>query len=273
MLWVGIFSWVIALFCFLSFRSAKNKQAEILLVQTSQIRDIEERAQAVSETLGQGYCSDYTEIKGQLETDEVIVAPLSGQECVYFRSSITREWEELERYTDAEGQVQERVRNESEIVFSASSSVSFLVNDGTGRLRVNPERADIELLSVLSEQKPESYVQILNQTLRTQDGLQLEVSSASHRWENADNYSHLRYRFSESLLKPEGQVYLLGTVVDTDGTLTLVKPAEKGQRYIISRKSEEELVAQQEGQQNGMRWAAIIFAVIGFVCIGIGFVS
>ena len=269
MLWLGIGSLLIALLCFLGYRSTKNKQAEILTVQTSRIQDIKERAEAVSETLGQGYCSDYTEIKGQLEANEVITAPLSGEDCVYYRSSISREWEELERYTDSEGQAQERSNQVSEIIYSSSSSTSFFINDGSGKLRVNPERAEIELETVLAEQKTETQVQILNHTLRTQEGLTLDVSPDTQRWEEADNYSHLYYRFSESVLKPNGLLYTLGTVVDTDGVLTLVKPTEKGQRYIISRKSEEELVAQQESQQKGLRLAAIIFALIGLICIAV----
>lgn len=266
MLIFGLILLAIAIGCFFGYRNAKAKVGEVLHTQTSSIGDIAERAGAVAEVLGTGNSNDYTEIKGKIEPEEVLVSPLGQRDCLYFSASIEREWEEEEEYRDDEGRRRTRTVSRRETVMSDQGWVPFYVNDGTGRLKVDPERSDIDLVSSVSRFEPEHAVSFSGGYLRV-GGLSFEIGSHRQR-------RHLRgYHFNESIFEPRGQVYLLGAVVDHGGELTLVHPSEKEQRYVITHKSEEELVSDLDGQTRMFWWASIASAVLGLVLSIYGLVS
>lgn len=92
----GLIVLLLALTCFVLYRNAKAKVGEVLHTQTSSIADIAERAGAVHQALGQGYSSDYTEIKGEVEAPQTLISPMGEKECVYFHATVEREWEKEE---------------------------------------------------------------------------------------------------------------------------------------------------------------------------------
>jgi hypothetical protein len=68
----------------------------------------------------------------------------------------------------------------------------------------------------------------------------------------------------------ERKIYVLGEVTDTSGELAIQRPREKGKKFIISLKSEEELV---RGVKSTIRWTlygAITCDLIGVVLIILG---
>lgn len=260
----------VAIACFLGYRNAKAKLGEILLTQTSSIQEVSERAEAVAEALGSGYSSDYTEIKGKMESPELLSSALARRDCVYYRASVTREWEEEEWYKDDEGKQQKRIHKGSDTLFSETRHVPFYVNDGTGRLKVDPSDADIELESALSRFEPEHGLRFSGSQLRLGD---ITVHMSSGLPALSRGRRTLGYRFEEAIFPPTGTLYLLGTVQDHGGTLTLVKPKEKGQRYIISHKSEEELVSQQDQHSKLFFWGSVAAAVSGLLLTLAGLVT
>ncbi len=266
MLIIALILAIIATVCFFIYRSTQAKLGEILYVPSSQISEIAERASAVSEALGHGYSSDYTEIKGQMIAPELLCSPLSQSDCVYYRSSISREWEEEESYRDDDGKQQTRTISGSETLFSEQEWISFQVDDGSGCIWIDPEDADIDLTSCLDQIEPEHAIRISRNQLIFDD-LHLSVNAPSlsrKRWVTG-------YHFQEEIFEPEGQLYLLGTVVDHDGELTLVHPSEKGQRYLISHQTEEELVAGLESSSKWLFWGSLASGVLAVILAGVGF--
>ena len=259
---------IAAIVCFFSYRSNRAKLGEILYVPSSRIGDIAERADAVSEVLGHGYSSDYTEIKGQMIAPNRLRAPLSQEECVYYRSTVNREWEEEESYRDTEGRHQTRTHSGSDTIFFEEKGIPFQVDDGSGCLWVDPENADIDLTNCLDQGAPEHAVQLSHNQLRFNQ-LRLPTTAASlrrNRWVTG-------YHFRESIFEPEGQLSLLCTVVDQDGQLTLVHPSEKDQRYVISHKTEEELVTDLESTNTWLFWGGIVSGILAVLSAGIGLVT
>jgi len=260
---------LIALISFLSYRNVKGKLGEILHTETSRIADVQERAEAVAEALGSGYSSDYTEIKGQMETDEILTSALGKRKCVYYRATVTREWEEEEWYKDDEGRERKRMRKGSDTLSSESQWVPFYVNDGSGRLLVDPEHADIDLEESVNRFEPEQGVRFSGNRISLGSfNVQISGSMGGHRGRHT-----LGYRFQESIFTPGGNLYLLGMVADRGGSLALVKPTEKGQRFIISHKTEEELVAQQETALKVTFWIAAVAGGLGTILALVGLVT
>ena len=76
----------------------------------------------------------------------------------------------------------------------------------------------------------------------------------------------LGYQFTERILPLNRRLYVLGAASDSSGELVIQKPREKGQ-FIISLKSEEELL---KSSKSGMTWSlvgSIACFVIGIGCI------
>jgi hypothetical protein len=256
---------IIAIICFFSYRSNQAKLSEILYVPASRIGEITERASAVSDVLGHGYSSDYTEIKGEMLAPDRLRAPLSQEECVYYRSTVSRQWEEEENYRDEEGHQQTRTKSGSDTIFFEEKGIPFQVDDGSGCLWVDPENSEIDLTNCFDQTAPEDAVRLTHNQLRFKN-LRLPTTAASlgrKRWVTG-------YHFQENIFEPEGQLYLLGTVVDHDGQLTLVHPSEKGQRYVISHKTEEELVADLESTNTWLFWGSVACGILAVLSAGMG---
>lgn len=260
MVLLGLILLALAGACFFGYRNAQGKLGEILLTQTSDIKDIAERAEAVAEALGSGYSSDYTEIKGTMEAPETLTSSLGQRECVYYHATVSREWEEEEWYTDSEGKQRRRMRKGSDLLSSETQYVPFYVNDGTGRLRVDPANSDIDLETSVSRFEPEHNLRFRGNQLSL-GHFSVQVSPSLLRVSSGRRT--LGYRFQESIFTPGGSLYLLGTVEDTGGTLTLVRPKEKGQRFIISHKTEEELVEEQDRHSKLFFWGSILAVIAG----------
>ncbi len=268
MLIFGLILLAVAVGCFVGHRNAKAKVGEILYQPTSTIAEIAERAGAVTEVLGSGHSSDYTEIKGEREAIKTLVSPLGKRDCLWFTASIEREWEQEERYRDDEGKQRTRIVSGSDTLMHEQDYVPFYVNDGSGRLKVDPERANIDLISSVSRFEQEHRVRLSAGRLSLG-----ELSLSIHFQPLARQRRIKGYRFSEQIFEPSGAVYLLGTVVDRNGELTLVHPAEKEQRYIISHKSEEQLVEELDNSSKLLWWASIASAVVGLLLSLAGLIS
>jgi hypothetical protein len=59
------------------------------------------------------------------------------------------------------------------------------------------------------------------------------------------------HRIQESILAPDSRVYVLGEAADSGGKLEIQKPRENGRKFIISVKSEAELI---QSTGSAARW-------------------
>jgi hypothetical protein len=79
------------------------------------------------------------------------------------------------------------------------------------------------------------------------------------------------YHFHESVLPLNRAVYVLGEASDTSGQLAVQKSKEKKQ-FLISLKSEEEIVRAASGAVRWMLYGAIALALGGVALIVIGLI-
>ncbi len=98
-------------------------------------------------------------------------------------------------------------------------------------------------------------------------GFHFAVSGGSN-----SNTRTLGYKFHESILPLERPVYLLGEVSDSSDTLLVHQPVEKGKKFIISTKSEEELLRSAGSAIQWLLIGGIGLDAIGLVLIAIGLI-
>lgn len=161
------------------------------------------------------------EVKGTLRVREPLTAEFSRKPAAYYKSEIYR----VETYweNDAQGRPQQRTR--TTIVYADTKYGSCLVEDGSGRVGIDYDGAEVEAVPVISNEA----------TAAPPDTTAGAASMLLTALSNATGV----YTRSESILAPDIPIYVIGEV--HPGGL-IGKPAEgsKNKLFVISSRSEEE---------------------------------
>lgn len=250
-------------------RSAKQKLASIRQARQQTVAELQQTAQGVAAEIGSGSWRDYVKVSGNVQCDQPLTSELKQVPCVYYRMIVEREYEETVTKRDSDGQTTRETERSSEIVSQNQQSTPFLLTDGTGEILINPMNADIETVSILDEFQAESSMG---------GSLSFGGFSLSLGGDSAGRRT-IGYRYRESILPLERRVLILGQVTDAQGVpggstniqLAIEKPTEKGKKFLISLKSQEQL---QQGAANTAKYAfygMISAFVAGIVLLVAGF--
>jgi hypothetical protein len=236
----------------------KKRAYLIQSTETSTAKALKEEAASVAAEIGKGSFNQITEVKGECICDQPLTSELAQRPCVYYTMKVTREYEEEYWDTDSNGHRVRRTRRSSENVASNTNGTPFYIQDATGKIRVDPTGASPVAEKVLSRFEPRESVE--SGRFRLGSFLMNTVmSSMSGR-------RTLGYRYEEEII-PVGRIlYVLGEAVDRNGEVTVMKPADKKTQFIVSVKSEEELVS---GAQSAAKW--LFVGSVASVIIGAAF--
>jgi hypothetical protein len=157
------------------------------------------------------------EVVGVVESNETLTSPMSGQPCVAYRYTRTdEEWGRTNtgrtrRDADMRGMVlQNRFTEHDERCVK-----SFWVRDTTGRILVDPTQAELDLRE--TDQRYDETLSALGNSER-------------------------RVWHEEWALPIGHPVYVLGALVNYDNAPMITRhPLDRGQRFLISYRSEEQL--------------------------------
>jgi hypothetical protein len=262
MIWYIIGGCLVALGILLTFFYKKQGDKLFLIraTETSLVSNIEQEQKDVTEGMGErGSYSKYTEVKGRVVCENPITSELANARCVYYTMSITRKWEEEYWETDSEGRQQRRTRQGTDTVASNTRHVPFYVKDETGQVKINPEGAEIIAEKSYSSFQPGDIsggsISIGNFRLNL-GGIALGGGRRT-----------IGYNYEESIVPVDRDVYILGEVADSGGTLQFQKPSEKDKKFIVSTKSEEELKRSIQGGMTAMLVGSVVSAIAGIALI------
>ncbi|MBL7988412.1 MAG: E3 ubiquitin ligase family protein [Chlorobi bacterium] len=234
---------------------AEGRLLEIGFTETVTAQEVRDLHAQIAAELGAGGFSQFVELKGKLRCAAPLTAELSGQPCAYYTMSVEERYEETYQEQDGEGGTRTATRTGSNIVASNTQSALFQLHDATGELDVNPTGAEIHPRQTVSRFEPFAGGPSI-----TMGGFVLQVGVG------LGGRRVLGYHYTEAILPLDSQLYLLGEATDTSGQLTVQKPREK-KPFIISLKTEEELVRGAKGSIKWYLYGAIAAFVIGAVFI------
>ena len=258
---IGAVFFIVAGFLAYRYFQLKKRVEQISGVETSTVKALQEICEGVATEIGKGSFEQIAEIKGVIECDNPIESEIAKQPCVYYSMAITRKWEEdYHERNQQTGRDEKKTRQGSETVASNTRSVPFMVRDDTGAILVNPNSADIEGEKAID--RFEAHTGRSGGTISF-GGFSFSLGGLS----SGGNRRTLGYNFTETILPLKRKVFVLGAASDMAGELTLQKPREKDKDFLISLKSEEEILT---SSKSGMTWSlvgAIACALIGLVLI------
>ncbi|HUX37590.1 MAG TPA: GIDE domain-containing protein, partial [Rectinemataceae bacterium] len=236
---------VAALVLFLVSRSLSAKILDVAGTETSRVASIVELSAQVAKEIGGGSFAQIAEFKGRAAALEDLRADFSGLPAVWYECVVTREWEEEYWESDKDGNRQRRTRRGSEVVSNIRREPVFELDDGSGRVRVDPAGAKIEAESTWSsfDSSGGSTIGVGSFVFQA-----LALASGARRT--------LGYRFAERSIPVGRELYVFGEVGDAGGSLCVRKPA-KG-RFLVSTRKEEAIL---KGAETGRLWTRLLAGV------------
>ncbi len=255
---VGIILIVIAGGLLYGSRSQKKKMEDMVSTETAKVEFLESLANSMEEGVGEGHLQYAAEVKGKAVCSAPLRSEIAEVECVYYSATVKRKYEETYYERDNDDNEVRKTRTSTETLSSNSQYVPFYVDDGTGQIKVEPGRAEFIPAKILSRFESHS-----------DPGGRIEIGHFSFDVPSGFDGDHdrrtLGYLFEETAIQPGRDVYVLGEVSDAGGEISIRHPSGEG-RFIISSKSEEELMGSARSAMKWMTVGAVICAVAG-VCL------
>jgi hypothetical protein len=240
-----------ALVLFIIGRTQSSKARYIQSTEASRAGELVQAAADVAKEIGPGSFTKLTELNGQVECATPLRAEISEEPCVWYRSTVTREYEEHYQEKDSDGRTHTRTRRGSEVVSKNERGQPFLLRDDSGAIEVDPSGAKLDGDHVVSRFEPANGGNLVLGSLRLDLGSMLGMGGRRT----------LGYRLEEWAIPLGKRLYVIGEVVDSEGRLHMRKPKDGKKRFIISVKDEEEILKGARGLSLGLTIGAAVLLV------------
>lgn len=249
---------LIAIGLYWGARHNAERAFQMRRAETATVKGLKELAEAVGSdpAVGKGNFRQLAEIKGTAVCDRPLTSELAQAACVHYTFTVTREYEEKYWETDSKGNQVQRTRRGSEQVAHNTRTVPFQLDDGTGTIGLSSlEGASLDLVKSHSSFQPASGGMQIGSFLLNLAGL---------------GSNTLGFRYEEKILPVGQRLYALGEASDASGSLELVRPSQKNDLFIVSVKSEEELVKNAKTASTGLTIGAVVALLAGLAVVVIG---
>lgn len=243
------------------YSRASARQKAMVTTETLTAAELAQLRDAATEAAGPGTFRHRTEVVGQVLPGPggALKSEIAGKRCVWHRHRVLRRYWEERRSSN--GDYRRHTREEE--VAEGSSDQPFYVQDETGKVLVQPGSTKVHgLRPAISKFEPAKEGR--NTTLQI-GGFKLSLPSNRRR-------GTIGYKYEEWILQPKRRVYVLGEATDDGRDIVIGKPAEGGE-FLISVKSEEELLAATRKRQHWFTIGAIACAVLGIAVLAYQFLA
>ena len=261
---IGLVLLVISVVFFFEWQKTTKKVQALKDTETSSVAQLSDMSQSIAKELGTvGAFKEQVEVKGLITANNPLTAELSQRPCVYTKMRVVEKYEETYYEKDENGNRQRKTRRGSTTLADNILQITFHLDDGTGKIPINPNDAEIEAIEVVNR-----YELNQNQPGLSWGGFSINLSS-----HNSRDKRILGHQYNEWILPVDTKIYVLGEISDSDGHLMIHQPVDKNNRFLITYKSEEELLQSKESQVKSQKIGAIACAIIGIICLIIGLVT
>jgi hypothetical protein len=263
MLIAGIILIVIALGVVFFERHQTGQANAAKVTETLSCGDIDMLARGVESEVGGGF-HQRCEVVGQAEPGDagLIKAPHSGVEVVWHRSTVTHRYWEIDEQVVNNERTRNRVEREEQ-VSDITSAQPFLVRDATGAVAVSPDGADVD--------RPERVLDRFEPYVRDSPVPSGLMGVLAGVLRSGAQSGTLGFEYEEWIIRPGARLYVHGEVSDATGRVAFAKPGDG--RYIISTRSEEQIVGAAERNAKIARAVTGVAAVAGVALVLAGLLS
>ena len=249
---------LLGLFFWIQKGKREGEGAAMELADTSTVAAVNENYQSITGSLGSGNFTHFVELKGQAHAEHPLTSELAQEKVIYYKAQVIHKYERLEEKRDSNGKINRRWVSRSETVQDNEQwADGWGLKDSTGFIEVDASKAKLHHEKLLSKhEQGNNPPQGLNVNL---GGLKLNIGGGT----SSNNYRSKGYEYLEYGIRVGTDLYVLGDANDRDGVLRVSKPTDRKQPFIVSTKSEDELVATAGSKAKSAKIGA-------YVCWGLG---
>lgn len=232
---------------------AQNKITEIKYMQTKSISELNEMfKQMDSNGVGDNY-REFVELKGTVVSDNLVETPFSNRKVAYCQSKLSQVTETTEQYKDSNGNYRTRVnKHETEISADKSSQDILLKDNSTNEpvsVEINATGCKLDI--------PKTF-----------DRFEPKTNLNSYRYFNNFSWNRfgtetLGFKMTEETIEPNQNLYVIGEAFRVGNTIHIGKPMDNKKPFIVTTKSEEDLI-------NSSNQSTLFTLVGGIIAIAIG---
>lgn len=233
----------------------KDNVTEIKYMQTKTISELNDMFKQMDENgLGDNY-REFVELKGTISADNLVETPFSNRKVAYCESIVSQVTESKEQYRDSNGNMRTRVNKHENTISNEKSSQD---------------------ISIVDNSSNESVVLEINAS-----GCKLDIPKTFDRFEQKGNLGNYRYfnsfslnrfgaetlgfKLTEKTINENQNIYAIGEAFKVGNKIHIGKPQDNKKPFIVTTKSEEDLI-------NTSNKNAMIALIGGIIAIVIGVV-
>lgn len=235
-----------------------NSVTEIKFMQTKTIAELNEMFSLMDDSgVGNEY-REYVELKGTVVSDNLVETPFSDRKVVYCESKLSQVTEIKEQHRDNNGNLQTRVRKEETTISDEKTSQEIYLKDNSSdesvTLEINAVGCKLDI--------PKTF-----------DRFEPKMNLGRYRYFNSFSWNRfgaetLGFKMTEKTIEANQNMYVIGEAFRVGDTLHIGKPQDNKKPFIITTKSEEDLI--NSSNQSAMfaligGIAAIVIGVIAFI--------
>ncbi|MBR4555142.1 MAG: hypothetical protein IKO27_06055 [Ruminococcus sp.] len=252
------------------FQRAKsaNVALEIQAQPTKTFEEVREALEAMQE-FNPSY-RELVEIKGVAASSEDVKTPYTNRSVAFYTAETIQVSETTEEYSDSQGNRKIRTTKHEDRLSSEESTAELLVRDNAGNeivIETNGVTGKLDLVKT-------------HDRLETQNPYGAGYDNAPFRRYNrftAPSYGTghriIGYKQVEKTFPLGGALYVLGEAYMMAGRIWIGPPKDKKQPFIVTTKSEEQMLKDTQSSQTASTVGGIICAVLGLALFIVGIVK
>lgn len=233
----------------------KNKVTEIKFLKTKTISELNDMfKQMDANGLGNEY-REFVELKGTVVSDNLVETPFSNKKVVYCESRLAQVTETREEYRDKDGNRRTRVNKHENTISEEKTSQEISLIDSSSNedivLEINGTGCELDIPKTFDRFEPKN-------------------SLGNYRYFNNFSWNRfgaetLGFKMTEKTINANQNLYAIGEAFRVGNKIHIGKPQDSKKPFIVTTKSEEDLV-------NNANQTALISIVGGIIAIVFGII-
>ncbi|MBR6871966.1 MAG: hypothetical protein IKN17_00500 [Ruminococcus sp.] len=250
------------------FQRAKsaNVALEMQVQPTKTFEEVKEALEAMQE-YNPAY-RELVEVKGYAASSEAVKTPYTNRQVAFYTAETVQVSETTEEYRDSDGNRRMRTTKHEDKLSEEESSAELILKDNAGNEIVIETRGIASKLDLVKTHD-------MLETQNNQNPAYLNDPFRIYRKFNPPSYGTghriLGYKRIEKTFPLNGPLYVLGEAYMVANRIYIGPPKDKKQPFIVTTKSEEQMLKETQSSQTTSTVVGIICAVLGLVLTIVGF--
>lgn len=257
---------LIAFGVYMAFFQRKQHANHMLEIQAQETKTIPEVREALEDMapIDPNY-REMVEVKGIAQSDQPVTAPYSGEKVAFYIAKTVQVSETTETYTDSNGNRRTRTRKHSDTMSEEESSAALLLKDQEGNeivIETNGTSKKLDLQKSF-DRFDNNYVPYNNRPYSRYQNYTIA---------SRGNSRILGYKKTEEVFRLNAPLYALGEAYMQDGRIYLGPPKAADMPFIVTSKSEEQLIKEKKSSKKIALFGGIAAIVVGIIIIAAYFI-